>query len=115
MVASGYLIQTAVDGGWRKAWVAVHLITSVLWLAGYLAHQVPLLWQQFSRRRAGAAAPQTRTQASYTAQAPPPGPCCRERTRTAPRAGSGQKHQVPGHQSSQASMFSLYAVESAKG
>ena len=48
MVASGYLIQTAVDGSWRKAWVAVHLISSGLWLAGYLAHQVPLL---LSRRR----------------------------------------------------------------
>lgn len=40
MVASGYLIQTAVDPAWRKAWVVVHLITSGLWIAGYLAHQV---------------------------------------------------------------------------
>lgn len=51
MVTSGYLIQTAVDGSWRKAWVAVHLIASALWLAGYLAHQVPLVWQKLSRRR----------------------------------------------------------------
>ena len=39
MVASGYLIQTAVDGGWRKVWVAVHLAASGLWLLGYLVHQ----------------------------------------------------------------------------
>lgn len=50
MVASGYLIQTAVDGNWRKAWVIVHLISSVLWLAGYLAHQIPLLLSRLSRR-----------------------------------------------------------------
>jgi hypothetical protein len=50
MVVSGYLIQTAVDGGWRKAWVAVHLIASALWLAGYLAHQVPHLWAWLRRR-----------------------------------------------------------------
>jgi hypothetical protein len=51
MVVSGYLIQTAVDDGWRKAWVAVHLATSALWLAGYLAHQVPLLWAWLRSRR----------------------------------------------------------------
>ena len=50
MVISGYLIQTAVDGGWRKAWVAVHLTASVLWLAGYLVHQVPQLWAWLRRR-----------------------------------------------------------------
>jgi O-antigen/teichoic acid export membrane protein len=50
MVVSGYLIQTAVDGGWRKAWVIVHLIASGLWLAGYLAHQVPVLWAWLRRR-----------------------------------------------------------------
>jgi hypothetical protein len=40
MVVSGYLIQTAVSDGWRTAWVAVHVGASVLWLAGYLAHQL---------------------------------------------------------------------------
>ncbi len=40
MVASGYLLQTAVDDAWRKGWVAVHLAASALWLAGYLAHQL---------------------------------------------------------------------------
>jgi hypothetical protein len=32
--------------------VIVHLIASALWLAGYLAHQLPLLWSWLSRRRA---------------------------------------------------------------
>jgi len=40
MVASGYLIQTAVSEGWRAAWVAIHLTTSALWLLGYLVHQL---------------------------------------------------------------------------
>ena len=40
MVASGYLLQTAGDPGWRQAWLAVHLTASALWLAGYLAHQL---------------------------------------------------------------------------
>jgi len=38
-VVSGYLVQTAVDGGWRRVWVAVHLAASALWLLGYLVHQ----------------------------------------------------------------------------
>ena len=41
MVVSGYLIQTTVDSGWRRAWVIVHLVASGLWLLGYMAHQVP--------------------------------------------------------------------------
>lgn len=40
MVASGYLIQTAVEPGWRKAWVVVHLAASGLWLLGYLIHGI---------------------------------------------------------------------------
>ena len=40
MVASGYLLQTAVEPGWRKVWIVVHLAASGLWLAGYLAHQL---------------------------------------------------------------------------
>jgi hypothetical protein len=40
MIASGYLLQTAVDDRWRRAWVVVHLATSGLWIAGYLAHQI---------------------------------------------------------------------------
>jgi hypothetical protein len=52
MVASGYLIQTAVDGGWRRTWAIVHLAASGLWLAGYLAHQVPAAWGWLRRRSA---------------------------------------------------------------
>ncbi|MCB1032965.1 MAG: hypothetical protein KDD47_03920, partial [Acidobacteria bacterium] len=40
MVVSGYLIQIAVDLGWRQIWVIVHLAASVLWIAGYLVHQL---------------------------------------------------------------------------
>lgn len=40
MVASGYLLQTAVEPGWRRVWIAVHLTASGLWLAGYLVHQL---------------------------------------------------------------------------
>jgi len=40
MIASGYLLQTAVDPAWRRLWIAVHLAASALWLAGYLIHQL---------------------------------------------------------------------------
>lgn len=40
MVASGYLLQVSVDEQWRRAWVIVHVTVSVLWLAGYLLHQI---------------------------------------------------------------------------
>lgn len=48
MVASGYLLQTAVSPAWRVAWLAVHLASSTLWLVGYAAHAVAKL-----RRRRG--------------------------------------------------------------
>jgi len=48
MIVSGYLIQTATDDGWRRIWVWVHLITSCLWLLGYLAHQAPRVWQRLT-------------------------------------------------------------------
>ena len=38
MTASGYLLQTATVEAWRTAWIVVHVATSVLWLAGYVAH-----------------------------------------------------------------------------
>lgn len=52
MVISGYLIQTAVEAQWRRVWVIVHLAASALWLAGYLAHQVPAAWGWLRRRNA---------------------------------------------------------------
>jgi hypothetical protein len=47
MIASGYLLQTAVDPRWRTAWTSVHLACSALWIAGYLAHA----WAKRRRRR----------------------------------------------------------------
>lgn len=55
MVVSGYLIQTAVDEGWRSAWVAVHLTASALWLAGHAAHAVGPLRAALGRLRRPAA------------------------------------------------------------
>ena len=60
MVASGYLIQTAVSPAWRRAWVAIHLASAGLWLAAYAAH----LLSSRPRPTAGAAA-------SARAPAPP--------------------------------------------
>jgi hypothetical protein len=40
MAASGYLLQTAVDAGWRRAWLIVHLATSAAWLVATVAHQL---------------------------------------------------------------------------
>lgn len=43
MIASGYLIQVTVTDTWRTAWIVIHCITSGLWVAGYLTHQVAAL------------------------------------------------------------------------
>lgn len=40
MIASGYLLQTAVDDTWRRTWLVVHLAASALWVLGYLGHQL---------------------------------------------------------------------------
>jgi len=53
MVVSGYLIQTTVDAGWRRAWVIVHLVASGLWLLGYLAHQRPHLLRRLASDSGG--------------------------------------------------------------
>lgn len=58
MVLSGYLIQTAVGDGWRQAWVAIHLVTSVLWLLGHSAHAYALLLM-LRRRRSSLSPPLT--------------------------------------------------------
>jgi hypothetical protein len=44
MVVSGYLVQTAVEEPWRKAWGVVHLAVSGLWVIGYVVHQLPAWW-----------------------------------------------------------------------
>jgi len=43
MAASGYLIQVAVEPGWRQVWIAVHVGSSLLWLTMIVAHQVRAL------------------------------------------------------------------------
>ncbi len=48
MIFSGYLLQTSVSDLWRQIWIGVHLITSALWLLGYLAH---LFTHSDSRKR----------------------------------------------------------------
>ena len=40
MAASGYLLQVAVDPGWRRAWVWIHIVSSLLWIAAFVIHQV---------------------------------------------------------------------------
>lgn len=39
MIVSGYAIQVSVDETWRAIWIGVHLVSSALWLPGYLIHQ----------------------------------------------------------------------------
>jgi thiosulfate reductase cytochrome b subunit len=38
MVASGYLLQTAVAPGWRQVWTIVHLATSGIWILAFVGH-----------------------------------------------------------------------------
>jgi hypothetical protein len=40
MVASGYLLQVAVDERWRTAWIWIHVLVSCVWIAAYLVHQL---------------------------------------------------------------------------
>ncbi len=51
MVVSGYLIQTAVSDGWRTAWITVHLVTSGLFVLGYLVHLQAQRKRKGKRRR----------------------------------------------------------------
>jgi len=43
MVLSGYLLETATVPLWHRVWVWVHLSTSAIWLAAYLAHQLTVV------------------------------------------------------------------------
>ena len=43
MAASGYLLQVAVDPVWRRNWVWVHVVSSLLWVAAFVVHQVRAL------------------------------------------------------------------------
>lgn len=40
MVASGYLLQVAVEPDWRQRWIWVHVAASLLWIVSFVAHQV---------------------------------------------------------------------------
>jgi hypothetical protein len=40
MAASGYLIQVAVEPGWRTAWIALHVASSLVWIATFSLHQL---------------------------------------------------------------------------
>lgn len=38
MIASGYLLQTAVTPTWRTAWIALHLAASAVWIVFSIGH-----------------------------------------------------------------------------
>jgi hypothetical protein len=40
VIASGYLLQVATDDAWRRAWVVLHVTSSVAFLASALAHLI---------------------------------------------------------------------------
>lgn len=40
MIASGYLLQVAVDEAWRAAWLWTHVVTSCVWILAYVVHQL---------------------------------------------------------------------------
>jgi hypothetical protein len=40
MAAAGYLLQVSVDPGWRRIWMWVHVVSSLLWVAAFLVHQM---------------------------------------------------------------------------
>jgi len=46
MVASGYLLQVSVDEGWRRVWVAVHLVASTIWMLAFVAHLASGWWRR---------------------------------------------------------------------
>ena len=43
MAASGYLLQVAVDPEWRRRWVVIHIVSSLLWVGALAVHQVRAL------------------------------------------------------------------------
>ncbi len=40
MIASGYLLQVAIEDGFRAIWTWTHVGTSLAWIAAYVVHQV---------------------------------------------------------------------------
>jgi hypothetical protein len=43
MAMSGYAIQITIDEGWRKAWIVVHLVSSLLWICAFVLHLIRTL------------------------------------------------------------------------
>ncbi len=43
MAASGYLLQVAVDPGWRQTWIWIHVASSLLWVAAFAFHKLRAL------------------------------------------------------------------------
>lgn len=61
MVASGYLVQVAVEDSWRRGWGIVHTVVSVAWIAGSVIHLVVRRGRPSSD---GSGAPESRFRAS---------------------------------------------------
>ena len=38
MIFSGFALQVSVEPAWRTAWTAVHIATSLAWMAGHFIH-----------------------------------------------------------------------------
>ncbi|MBT5874323.1 MAG: hypothetical protein HOH43_12965 [Candidatus Latescibacteria bacterium] len=49
MIGSGYMIQVTVTEQWRTIWIVVHCVTSGLWIAGYVIHQIVSLKKRRER------------------------------------------------------------------
>ena len=43
MAASGYLLQIAVQPGWRQTWMWVHIVSSLMWVVAFVFHQAVAL------------------------------------------------------------------------
>ena len=74
MAASGYLLQVAVDPGWRRTWIWVHDVSSLLWVGAFVFQKVRALVRK--------AADQSGTEVSAIAKsvaASPPAPDRRDR------------------------------------
>jgi hypothetical protein len=51
MILSGYLLQISVHPDWRKAWIVLHVSTSLLWLLSFVVHQAAPILRAASARR----------------------------------------------------------------
>jgi undecaprenyl pyrophosphate phosphatase UppP len=49
MVLSGYLIQTTVTEWWRQVWIAMHLISSAVWILAFAGHSANTIHARLRR------------------------------------------------------------------